>query len=109
MVESDHRRSHQPLSHQPWLSHYDAGVPATLAPYPQRTLLDYLSDAAHRWPTHIALTFKGSAMTYAALEESSDRLAAALAHIGVREGDRIALLLPNCPQFFIAELAAWKL
>jgi long-chain acyl-CoA synthetase len=55
------------------------------------------------------LLFKGSTVTYADLEAQSDALAVAFADLGVARGDRIALLLPNCPQFFVAELAAWKL
>ena len=92
----------------PWLAHYDAGVPVTLAPYPDRTLVDYLSDNARAHPDQAALLYKGSTMTYAALERLSDACAAAFTTLGVRRGDRIGLLLPNCPQFFIAQYGAWK-
>jgi len=91
-----------------WLQRYDEGVPATLEPYPDRTLLDYLSEAARNWPDRPALLFKGSSVTYRQFEEDSDSLAAALVAIGVKRGDRVALCLPNCPQFMIAEFAAWK-
>jgi long-chain acyl-CoA synthetase len=47
-------------------------------------------------------------MSYAELESQSDAFAAALASLGVRPGDRIALLLPNCPQFFVAQFGIWK-
>lgn len=93
----------------PWVSHYDAGVPATLGPYPNRTLLDYVADAAREHPDAPAILFKGATITYATLERESDACAAAFAALGVERGDRVALLLPNCPQFVIAELAAWKL
>ena len=93
----------------PWLEHYDPGVQATLAPYPQRTLVDYLSDSASRNPEHPAILFKGSTITYRQLDQLSDGCAAAFASIGIARGDRVALLLPNCPQFIIAELAAWKI
>ena len=91
-----------------WLANYDDGVPATLAPYPERDLSDYLREAAARWPDRPALLFKGSAMSYLELEEKSDALAAAFADMGVASGDRVAICLPNCPQFVIAEFAAWK-
>jgi long-chain acyl-CoA synthetase len=91
-----------------WLQGYDDGVPATLEPYPDRTLLDYLSDASRNWPDRPALLFKGSTLTYRQFEEESDSLSAALVAIGVKRGDRVALCLPNCPQFMIAEFAAWK-
>jgi long-chain acyl-CoA synthetase len=93
----------------PWLAHYDEGVPASLAPYPQRTLVDYLADAAGDQPQQAALLFKGATLTYRELDRLSNACAAALRSLGVRRGDRVALLLPNCPQFLIAQFAAWKI
>jgi len=93
----------------PWLGHYDPGVNATLAPYPTRTLLDYVSESAARDPHHPAILFKGATLTYRQIEQLSDACAAAFASLGIRRGDRIALLLPNCPQFVIAELGTWKI
>ena len=97
------------MNQTPWLGHYDPGVPATLAPYPSWTLLDYVADSARTLPDHPALLFKGSTLTYGMLDRLSDACAAALSALGVTRGDRVALLLPNCPQFFIVELGAWKL
>ena len=94
----------------PWLAHYDAGVPATLAPYPDRTLVDYLADAARERPEQPALLFKGATVTYGELERAERRVRG-----GVRRSRRRGaatasrLLLPNCPQFFIAEFGAWKI
>lgn len=88
--------------------HYDQGVATTLLPYPNRTLLDYLFENAARWPSRPALFFKGATVTYSQLEKSSTRLSAGLASLGVRPGDRVAIILPNCPQFIVAEIAAWK-
>src|ERR671930_1789767 len=93
----------------PWLAHYDEHVPATLEPYPRRTLVDYLADAARDRPTDRALLFKGRTITCGELDRLSDACAAALQALGVKTGDRVALLLPNCPQFFIAEFGAWKI
>jgi len=92
-----------------WLERYDEGVPTTLAPYPDRTLLDYLAESARHWPDRPAVLFKGSTIAYRQIEEESDSLAAAFAAMGVNRGDRVALCLPNCPQFMIAEFAAWKI
>jgi long-chain acyl-CoA synthetase len=94
---------------EPWLAHYDAGVPPTLEPYPSRTLVEYLADTARERPREPVLLFKGAAMNYAQLDRLSDACAAAFAAIGVKSGERVALLLPNCPQFFIAQFGAWKL
>jgi long-chain acyl-CoA synthetase len=93
----------------PWLAHYDPGVPATLAPYPDRTLVDYLAENARDRPRQAALLYKGATITYAELDRLSDACASALTALGVRRADRIALLLPNCPQFFIAQFGAWKI
>ena len=100
----------QPISDvpAPWLGHYDPGVPASLAPYPDRTLIDCVTDLAHTQPDVSAILFKGARLSYAELHALSDAFASALRAIGVSHGDRVALLLPNCPQFCIAELGAWK-
>lgn len=92
----------------PWLANYDRAVPTTLAPYPQKTLLDYVSENARTRPGGAALLFKGATVSWGQLERESDAFAAALAAEGVTRGDRVGLLLPNCPQFFVAELGAWK-
>src|SRR5512139_3547619 len=92
----------------PWFKHYDEGVPRTLRPYPDRTLLDYIADSAREKPDQPALLFKGLRVTYGELEGLSDAFAASLAGLGVKKGDRVALLLPNSPQFIIAEVGAWK-
>jgi long-chain acyl-CoA synthetase len=93
---------------KPWLAHYDADVAASLAPYRDTTLVDLLADLARRHGGRPALLFKGASLSYAELERLSDAFAAALAAHGVRPGDRVALLLPNCPQFFIAQFGIWK-
>src|SRR5262249_36862278 len=95
------------MSH-PWHERYDADVRSTLAPYPDRTLLDYLADTVRERPDHPALIFKGRTISYAHLDKLSDAFAAALAALGVRTQDRVALILPNSPQFLIAEIGAWK-
>ncbi|MFL6187603.1 MAG: AMP-binding protein [Actinomycetes bacterium] len=91
-----------------WLVHYDQGVPETLGPYPGRTLLDDLAEAVAQRPEAPALLFKGRTISHGELDRRSDAFAAALAGLGVAKGDRVALLLPNCPQFLICELGAWK-
>lgn len=93
---------------KPWTQHYDAGVPETLTPYPSHTLLDVVADTARQRPNHLALLFKGTRMTYAALEQLSNAFAAALVAQGIKKGDRVALLLPNCPQALIGQLGVWK-
>src|SRR5688572_26606814 len=89
-----------------WLRHY-GDVPVTLTPYPDRTLLDYLSERARQRPRHAALEFMGAHLTYGELDVQSTAFAAALASLGARPGDRVALVLPNTPQSVIAEFRGW--
>ncbi|HEX6210896.1 MAG TPA: AMP-binding protein [Methylomirabilota bacterium] len=97
------------MPERPWLAHYDPGVPASLAPYPGGSLLDLLAEHAGTRPDAPALLFKGRSMSWRQLATLSDRFACALAALGVRRGDRVGLLMPNCPQYFIAQLGVWKL
>src|ERR1700730_5755737 len=91
-----------------WTAHYDSHVPATLSPYPEKTLVDYLRENVAAAPSAPAVLFKGSVLSYGDLDRLSDRFAVALAGMGIQRGDRVALVLPNCPQFLITELGAWK-
>jgi long-chain acyl-CoA synthetase len=93
---------------KPWLARYDPGVSESVAPYPDKTLIDYLFDLARDHPEKPALLFKRTATSYRTLESESNACAAAFVTFGVRPGDRVALLLPNCPQFFVAEFGIWK-
>ena len=91
-----------------WTRHYDPEVPPSLAPYPARTLVDYIRETAAAMPDSPAIFFKGTSLSNKDLDRMSDSFAASLAHAGIRKGDRVALVLPNCPQFLIAEFGAWK-
>jgi len=93
---------------RPWLERYDQDVRRSLEPYPEKTLLDYLKALAAEHGDKPALLFKGATVSYARLEAESDAFGAALAAMGVHKGDRVALVLPNCPQFLIAEFGVWK-
>src|SRR6516165_9726020 len=73
-------------------------------------LLDRLvADVRQRTPDKIALWFGDQHWTYASLDETSERIAAALAVASVRCGDRVALFLPNCPELVFSYLACFKL
>jgi acyl-CoA synthetase (AMP-forming)/AMP-acid ligase II len=73
-------------------------------------LLDRLvAELRHRARDKIALWFDDQHWTYAALDETADRIAAALAAAGARCGDRVALFLPNCPELVLSYLACFKL
>lgn len=92
---------------RPWLEHYDPGVPQRLD-YPRAPLYALLDDSAAREPERPCLSFFGRRLSYRAVREASDRFAAALQRLGLAQGDRMALLLPNSPQFVIAYYGALK-
>ena len=91
-----------------WHKKYDRGVPTTLEPYPQSTLVDVLEQSATVKPDHPFLIFKGSQISYGELSKHSDGFAAGLTSLGVKKGDRVAIVMPNCPQFLIAQFGVWK-
>jgi long-chain acyl-CoA synthetase len=93
---------------RPWLRWYAPGVPKDVD-VPDVPLTRLLDDAARDFPRRTALAFLGHTMTYQALADSVDRLAGSLYELGVRKGDRVALILPNCPQNVIAFFAALRL
>ncbi|MFH1330374.1 MAG: AMP-binding protein [Actinomycetota bacterium] len=92
---------------RPWHRQYDPGVPATLD-YPDINLTDLLTRTAARFPDKPALLFFGRPLSFRELDGLSDRLAAALQELGVAQGDRVSVFLPNCPQTVIAYEAIWK-
>jgi long-chain acyl-CoA synthetase len=96
------------MEEKPWFKSYDPGMPYTLRPYPERTLLEAVKDTVGQRPNHTALIFKGRRMSYVELEQLTDAFGTALVNLGVVKGDRVALLIPNSPQAIIAQLGAWK-
>lgn len=96
------------MTPKPWLHSYDLGVPYTLEPYPDATLVDLFDRNALERPNHPALLFQGRSFTYAQVNRSSDAFAAALVALGLQPGERLALLLPNSPQFVVCQLGGWK-
>lgn len=93
---------------RPWLEHYPAGVPHTYD-YPLVPLTRLLDDAAQDFPDTVAVHFLGYELTYRQLLDKVDRFASALQHLGVGKGDRVAIVLPNCPQHVIALFAVLRL
>jgi long-chain acyl-CoA synthetase len=92
---------------KPWLAHYAPGVPRSIEVAP-RSVHQAFDEATERAPQRAAVAFYGRMITYAELREATDRLANALAALGVKKGDRVALYLLNSPQFIIAYFAALK-
>jgi long-chain acyl-CoA synthetase len=101
---------------KPWLEHYDEGMPAIID-YPRIPLDRLLTDTTAKYPDHSAIIFGAmvgsrlmdAKMTYRQLDDAVNRFAAGLQEMGVEKGDRVAIMLPNCPQFVIAAYATWRI
>jgi len=92
---------------KPWTRFYDPGTPTTLE-IPTKTLPQIFDEATAQFADRTALVFYGRKITYAQLREQADRMAAALAALGLGKGDKIALYLLNSPQYVISYFAALK-
>jgi acyl-CoA synthetase (AMP-forming)/AMP-acid ligase II len=77
-------------------------VRSSLKPYGVHPVQQYLVDAANKWPTKIAVIDGDRRFTFGELNAHSDRFAAALVDMGVKKGDRVGLIAPNCAEFEIA-------
>ncbi|HET9492826.1 MAG TPA: long-chain fatty acid--CoA ligase [Chloroflexia bacterium] len=98
--------AHTP-SDMPWLDMYEPEVPRDFAS-PDLTLHGLFEKTAAEYPDNIATIFFGARLTYAQLDDQANRFASALQALGVRPGGRVAIILPNCPQFLIALFGALK-
>ncbi|BDP41721.1 long-chain-fatty-acid--CoA ligase [Deinococcus aetherius] len=86
---------------RPWLAHYEPGVPRDFTPS-GGVLPDLLRRSAEAYADREALTFLGRATTYRRLWQDARRFAVALQNLGVRPGERVSVMLPNCPQFVVS-------
>jgi long-chain acyl-CoA synthetase len=89
------------VASRPWLKHYSPEMP-TSVDYREAPLYTLLEDAATRHPDLPAVRFYHQQLTYAQVWSAAQRFATALAGLGVAKGDRVALMMPNCPQYVIA-------
>ncbi|MEQ1731332.1 MAG: long-chain fatty acid--CoA ligase, partial [Vicinamibacterales bacterium] len=92
---------------RPWLSHYDYWVPPSVT-YPERPLWEILDAAFVDVPDRAATIFLGATLTYRDIKVQSDWFAAALGTLGIGKGDRVGIMLPNCPQYLVAAFAALR-
>src|SRR5215472_17477006 len=85
----------------PWIQHYEQGVPAKID-IPDQPLTWLLDRTASRYPDRTALIYYGTRLSYAQLAHHAHRFAYALQSLGVKKGDRVAIALPNLPQYPMA-------
>src|SRR4051794_486654 len=105
-----HRRAEAAVTTptRPWLAAYPPGVPTDFE-FPQVPLTRLLDDAAGAFPSGVAISYAGRTITYRELVNDIDRFAGSLRRIGVQVGDRVAIVLPNCPQFVVALFASARI
>ncbi|MGH2684685.1 MAG: AMP-binding protein, partial [Actinomycetota bacterium] len=98
---------------RPWLQSYPPDVPETIAPFPEQPVWWLLERSAQRFPNATAVAFPVAPMakrlTYRQLVAEAEQFARALVSLGVKKGDRVGLLLPNCPQFVVGWYACQRL
>ena len=89
------------MNEKPWLAHYDKGVPHVVE-IPNEPLFHFLEESARKYPDRACTIFKGAVITYKQMNDLTDRVAAALVDMGVKQGDRVGIFMPNTPQFVMA-------
>lgn len=97
-----------PYAAKPWIDHYDYWVKPHMN-YPRRPLGDILRLAAADVPDRPATAFLGAQLTWSQIKDRSDRLATALTRMGIGKGDRVGIMLPNCPQYVFAAFAVLRI
>jgi long-chain acyl-CoA synthetase len=93
---------------RPWLASYAPGVPHDIEEQ-HGSLIDLVEESARRFPGKVALEFFKRTTSYADLQEQVLRAANGLRKLGVGAGDRVAIVLPNCPQHIVAFYAVLRL
>jgi long-chain acyl-CoA synthetase len=95
------------MESRPWLAHYDPTVPKTIN-YPAVPIFYFLEEDAKKFPTRACTNFKGATISFKEMDVITDKLAAALAGLGVKKGDRVGIYMPNAPQFVMAYFGILK-
>ncbi|MDR0274448.1 MAG: long-chain-fatty-acid--CoA ligase [Burkholderiaceae bacterium] len=96
------------MTDRPWLDQYPEGIPADLGPAPYRSLAELIRESFARHASRAACSFMGTDVSYAAIDAASRALAAYFQSLGLARGDRIAIMLPNVPQYLVAVAAALR-
>ncbi len=95
------------MEDRPWFKLYDEGVPKHID-YPAIPLFGLLEESARKYPNSACTIFKGAVITYQQMNEITDRLAAGIAKLGIKKGDRVGIFMPNTPQFVITFFSILK-
>src|ERR1041384_111730 len=93
---------------KPWLKHYDFWVPEDIN-FPRQPVHQILNQAALQFSDRPAVAFGDLTLTYSEVKAQVDRLASALAELGIGKADRVGIMLPNCPQYLVSFFAIVRL
>jgi long-chain acyl-CoA synthetase len=97
---------------KPWKKSYKLGpfkLAETMAPYPEISAYKFLEDTANSFPESKAIHFNDKIITYGELKLHVDTFATALSDLGIKKGDTVATILPNCPEYIISDFAILRL
>ena len=108
MVKEAKRFESEKIGDRVWHKSYVSGVPKSVV-FEEITMPEVLTRTAEKFPKRTALLFLGKEISYASLERLVNRFANALIKLGVKRGDKVALLLPNIPQIVIAYYGIWRM
>ncbi|MBT2616636.1 MULTISPECIES: long-chain-fatty-acid--CoA ligase [unclassified Bacillus (in: firmicutes)] len=89
------------MSNKPWQAIYPEQIPAVLS-YEDKPLYSFLKESAEEFPDKVSIHFQGKELTFREVHESALKFAAYLKSIGLQKGERVAIMLPNCPQGVIS-------
>src|SRR5690606_24588566 len=87
------------MDNRPWLGAYPRGVPADIGPSQYASLVQLMEESFQKYATRPAYSFMGKEVSYGQTDSLSRALAAYLQGLGLAKGDRIAIMMPNCPQY----------
>lgn len=90
---------------KPWHAHYPEEIPKSIS-YDEKPLHVYLQESVHRYEKMKALHFMGKEMTFSEVYTEAKKLANYMQSLGLKKGDRVAIMLPNCPQSVISYYGA---
>ena len=105
---SQGNKIHLSYESKPWINYYSPNVPASID-YPKQSVYHFLETAATNYPDNTALIFFDRKTNYRDLYDKVCRFAGALSALGVNKNDRVAIFLPNIPQFVVSFFAIQKL
>jgi len=96
------------MTDRPWLASYPPGMPADVDPSSYRSLVGLMEESFSKYADRTAYSFMGKSITYSDTDKQSRAFACYLQGLGLSKGDRVAVMMPNCPQYPIAVAAVLR-